>query len=294
MGYQSVIIRITGEHAEVMSDALLESGALSVEIEDAHAGTQKDEAIFAEPGMLFQIWAASKLNVLFPESADIPAILASVTALLQLPQPLVYEQMYLEEEDWVAKTQALSGPVKIGRIWIVPSWSPLPSSEGPLIHLDPGMAFGSGAHPTTRLCISWIDEHLVQGESVLDYGCGSGILAIVAARSGAGRVVGVDVDPMAISASRQNADLNKVKVEFVRPDASLAPFDLLVANILANPLIQLKSCFTSLVAPSGRIVLSGLLRNQASKLITSYAPEFDLDIAGEEEGWVLLEGPRTR
>jgi len=290
MGYLSIVVHIEGIRAEIFGDAFLELGALSVEIEDAHAGTGVDEPVFAEPGMPFQMWGSTKITALFAEPVEPSAIISEVTAYLGLADSPAYSSIHIEERDWVAQTQALSGPIQIGRLWICPSWCEPPAPEIPFVRLDPGMAFGSGSHPTTRLCIAWIDEHISPGMRVIDYGCGSGILAIVAAKAGAGAVIGVDIDPLALAAAQENARLNGVEAVFVGPEASLAPAELVVANILADPLMQLKDHFSSLLPSHGQLVLSGLLAHQAKALIDRYGPEYDLRVFREEEGWVLLVG----
>ncbi|MCC6197698.1 MAG: 50S ribosomal protein L11 methyltransferase, partial [Burkholderiales bacterium] len=194
------------------------------------------------------------------------------------------------DEDWVRKTQAQFGPIEVAPgLFIVPTWSQPPDPAAVNIRLDPGLAFGTGSHPTTRLCLAYLRTALRGGESVLDYGCGSGILAIAAARLGASRVTGVDVDPQALGASAANAQANAVAAAFVSPE-ELPPgrFDVVVANILANPLVLLAPVLCARVAPHGRIALSGVLAEQADAVAAAYAPWFTLAATEASDGWVLL------
>lgn len=176
----------------------------------------------------------------------------------------------------------------------MPSWHAAPEPSAINIVLDPGLAFGTGSHPTTRLCLEWLDRNLVPGASVIDYGCGSGILAIAAARLGARAVAGVDIDPQAVQSSRYNAERNGVLASFSAADAARPePADVVVANILSNPLKVLAPLLADLVVPGGRIVLSGILAGQAAEVAGYYRPWFDIDPAVEDEGWVRLSGART-
>jgi len=282
--------------AEAWSDALLDAGALSVDVSDPLAGTANESPLYGEPGeAVARRWRLSRVVALFAADADWRSALRDVAQALAQPVP-PHESFPVADQDWVRQTQAQFGPIEIARgFWIVPSWSDVPEPGAVSLRLDPGLAFGTGSHPTTRLCLEWLHETLKGGESVLDYGCGSGILAIAAAKLGAGRVVGVDVDPQAVRASDGNARQNDVAAVFVEPDAlPPAANDVVVANILANPLILLAPALAQRVAAGGRIALSGILEEQADSVIAAYMHWFTLARWRGSEGWVLLAGERRR
>jgi len=293
MAWQSVKIKADEQTAETLSDILLELGALSASIEDAHAGTDQEQPIFGEPGEPEAgLWQNSIVSVLFPTDVDIHAIIADAarTARLEKTPPFTVES--IEEQDWVRLTQAQFDPIPISsRLWIIPTWHTPPTQDAINLILDPGLAFGTGSHPTTRLCLQWLDENIKGGERVLDYGCGSGILAIAAMKLGAGRAIGVDIDPQAIQSSHDNAAQNQVTAEFYLPDAA-PPFqaDILIANILTNPLKVLAPALATAVCSGGRIVLSGILEEQAQDVLAIYQAWFDMEISGHDEGWVRLSG----
>jgi len=235
MSWISLKLAANGERAERLSDALMDVGALSVSIEDRDAGTEAEQAQFGEPGLDDpKAWQRNWVVALLETDVDIDALLVK----LGLPSDIEREVEYVAEQDWVRLTQSQFDPIPISeRLWIVPSWHEAPNPDAIVLVLDPGLAFGTGSHPTTRLCLQWLEQSLQGGESVLDYGCGSGILAIAAKKLGAGKVVGSDVDTQAITASRDNAERNRVGADFYLPDALPAgEFDVLVANILTNPL----------------------------------------------------------
>jgi ribosomal protein L11 methyltransferase len=287
----SLRIAADGNQAEAWGDALLEAGALSVSIEDRDAGTEQEEAQFGEPGEADpRAWTRNWVAALLPGDADVEALLAQAG----IPADVECHQEGVEEQDWVRVTQSQFEPIRISeRLWIVPSWHELPDAKAIGIVLDPGLAFGTGSHPTTRLCLKWLEANIWGGESVLDYGCGSGILAIVAAKLGAAEVEGIDIDPQAVQASRDNAGNNGVAVRFALPD-DLAPrqYDVLVANILTNPLKALAPLLASRVRPGGRIVLSGILEAQAQEVMAIYGQAFEMRMWATEEGWVCLAGVR--
>ncbi|OSI09642.1 50S ribosomal protein L11 methyltransferase [Neisseria zoodegmatis] len=292
MSYQQITIAVKDHSAERLADALMDHGALSAAIEDAYAGTANEQAIFGEPGMpAEQVWQQSKVIALFGENTDVAPIVAAAAQDCGLTVN-TYETELLPEQDWVRLTQAQFDPIKISdRLWITPSWHEAPDENAVNLQLDPGLAFGTGSHPTTRLCLQWLDGHLKGGESVLDYGCGSGILAIAAMKLGAGAATGVDIDEQAIRASNDNAAQNNVDARFYLPDAlPQAQFDVVVANILANPLRMLGGLLAERTKQGGRIVLSGILDEQVEEMSGIYAEWFDMAPVQIDEGWACLSG----
>jgi ribosomal protein L11 methyltransferase len=241
------------------------------------------------------VWQHNRVSALFDDDSDVPAILRRAASNIGLAQLPVHRIETLADNDWVRLTQAQFEPIPISkRLWIVPTWH-TPSDPAAInIVLDPGLAFGTGSHPTTRLCLRWLDEHIRGGESVLDYGCGSGILAIAALKLGAARAVGVDVDPQAVIASRDNAVANQVgNVKFFLPDdAPHDSYDLVVANILTNPLRMLAPLLANATRKGGQIVLSGILEAQAQDVMGIYQQWFDLNEPVFEDGWSCLSGSK--
>jgi len=294
MAWLTLIADTDAEHAEALSEALLERGALSVDLLDADADTPDEQAIFGEPGEPPPgVWQHNRISALFDEDMDVAGVLQAAAVSIGLQSVPVHRVETLEDNDWVRLTQSQFDPIPISpRLWIVPTWH-TPSDPAAInIVLDPGLAFGTGSHPTTRLCLRWLDNHMKRGSSVLDYGCGSGILAIAALKLGAARAVGVDVDRQAVIASRDNALANQVgAVEFFLPDAApKAEYDLVVANILTNPLRMLAPLLASATKQGGEIVLSGILQEQAEDVMAIYAQWFDLNPAVFEDGWSCLSG----
>lgn len=280
-------------HAEALADALLEHGALAVSIEDADAGTPNESPQFGEPGSLTRPgWDRSRVVALTAANTDAARLIAACAKQAGLATSPPYTQEAVAEQDWVRVTQAQFEPIRVSaRLWIVPSWHDAPDPEAMVLVLDPGMAFGTGSHPTTRLCLEWLERSVTPGLSVLDYGCGSGILAIAAARLGAAEVVGVDIDEQAVMASRSNAERNGVSARFQDSGRELnGQFDLVVANILANPLKVLAPAICGHVRRGGRLALSGILSEQTGDLIAAYAPYLPLHLADTRDGWVCLAG----
>ena len=300
MAWISLTIATGAAQAEVLSDALLELGALSADIHDAAVGTAHEQPLFGEPGVFSEkFWSAAEITALFDASADSPAIVQAAAQAAQLPGLPSYRLAQVEEQDWVRLTQSQFGPIQISsRLWIVPTWHQAPDPAAINLILDPGLAFGTGSHPTTHLCLAWLDENLRGGEDVLDYGCGSGILAIAALKLGASHVTGIDIDPQAVAASHDNAARNqceRTQAEFHTAQASpavAACADVVVANILANPLMVLAPVLAQATREGGRIALSGILQEQAADVETVYRQWFEMHTGREQEGWVLLTGTK--
>lgn len=289
----SVTLQAEANQAETLSEALMEAGALSVSIEDADAGTEAEKAQFGEPGHLpTSLWDHSRVVALFGTDTPLEHALAEAAALAGLSAVPPFTCEEVAEQNWVQLTQSQFDPIRItDRMWIVPSWHEAPDGDAINIELDPGMAFGTGSHPTTRLCLEWLCEAVTSDCSVLDYGCGSGILGIAAARLGAGDVLGIDIDEKAVEAARDNAERNHVNMRLQHSGVPLeARFDVVVANILTNPLKVLAPLLAARVAPGGRIALSGVLVEQATDVIAAYAPFITLQVGATHEGWARLEG----
>ena len=249
------------------------------------------------------MWRASELSALFAMDTDIHSIVEAAALAAGLSGTPPYRVTYIEEQDWVRVTQSQFSPVRISaRLWVVPTWHMPPDPAAVNLILDPGLAFGTGSHPSTQLCLGWLDENIRGGEDVVDYGCGSGILAIAALKLGAARVTGIDIDPRAVETSRRNAILNQcceAKVKFHVPQMAAeageevnAPVDVVVANILANPLILLAPLLTRATRQGGRIALSGILAEQAEDVMEAYREGFSMRIACNLQDWILLTGTR--
>jgi len=298
MSWLTLIVDTDAAHAEALSDALLELGALSVDLLDADADTPDEQAIFGEPGEPPPgVWLHNRVSALFDADRDVAGILRAASDSIGLAQLPVHRIETLADNDWVRLTQSQFEPIPISpRLWIVPTWHTPTDPNAINIVLDPGLAFGTGSHPTTRLCLRWLDDHIQGGESVLDYGCGSGILAIAALKLGAACAVGVDLDAQAVTASRDNAIANRVEnVRFYLPDAAndaekRSPYDLVVANILTNPLRLLAPLLADATRQGGQIVLSGILESQAQDVMNIYQQWFDLNPPVFEDGWSCLSG----
>lgn len=294
------LVLICGEdEVETVSDALVELDALAVSVEDADADTDAEKALFGEPGMPAPRggWQRSVVKALFPGEAE-----ATEAATLLLSQDWagdvhVQTIQAVVEQDWVRLTQAQFAPVEITpEFWIVPSWHEAPAQASKVMRLDPGLAFGTGTHPTTRMCLRWIAGHQDLAPTwtrVLDYGCGSGILAIGAALYGATNIDAVDIDPAAVTATVSNARDNKVAVNAALPDAAQGEYPLVLANILATPLKLLAPLLCQHLAPGAHLVLAGILERQADELKAAYAPWLKLEVSDSEEGWILMSAQRV-
>ncbi|MCX8086319.1 MAG: 50S ribosomal protein L11 methyltransferase [Rhodocyclaceae bacterium] len=291
----SVALETDAAHAEALSEALLAAGAISVAVEDAQAGTELETPQFGEPGSpATPLWAQSRLIALFEPAEDLRSRLAAAVregGLEELPA-ISFEEV--AEQDWVRLSHSQFEPIQISeRLWIVPSWHAAPDPAAINLVLDPGLAFGTGSHPTTRLCLEWLEANVVPGSSVLDYGCGSGILALAALKLGAGDALGVDIDPAALAAAAENAARNGVSLRLAPSSAPLEErFDFVVANILTNPLKLLAPLLAGRLKPGGALALSGVLESQADEVIAAYAPYLPLSVGAAREGWVRLEGRR--
>ena len=287
-------------NVETVSDALtFELGALAVSVEDADAGSDAENALFGEPGLPAPRvgWDRSVLRALFTSETE-----ATEAATLLLAQDWaadvhVQSLSPVADQDWVRLTQSQFAPVEITpEFWIVPSWHDMPSAARRAIRLDPGLAFGTGTHPTTRMCLRWIAREAPgraeRWSRVLDYGCGSGILAIAAALHGARDIDAVDIDPAAVQATRANAEANRAVVSGGLPEAANGLYPLVLANILAGPLKLLAPLLSSHVDAGGDLVLAGILERQADELREAYAPWCDLQVSDEEDGWILMTARR--
>jgi ribosomal protein L11 methyltransferase len=282
---------------EAVSEALAdELDALSVSVEDADAGTEAEQALFGEPGLPAPRpgWQHSTITALFESEA---AATEAVTLLLAQEWTTglaVAALREVAEQDWVRLTQSQFAPVEITpEFWIVPSWHETPQAAQRVIRLDPGLAFGTGTHPTTRMCLRWIAGHAQAWPRVLDYGCGSGILAIGAALHGAASIDAVDIDDAAVQSTVANAAANGVTLRAGRPDAAHGEYPLVLANILATPLKLLAPLLAGHVAPGGELVLAGILERQADELKAAYAPWLALEVSDIEDGWILMTASRA-
>lgn len=295
MGWQSVSFLTDASHAEPVCDALLDVGALSASIEDADAGTPDERPQFGEPGSIVSSgWNRSRIIALLEPDADVGALLARASVAAGLAGAPAWTVEEVAEQNWVRLTQSQFDPIRVSeRLWIVPSWHAAPDPAAVNLVLDPGMAFGTGSHATTRLCLEWLERNVRSGCSVLDYGCGSGILAIAAARLGAGNVAGVDIDPLAVEAARANAERNGVMATFHDSAQPVAgAYDLVVANILSNPLRLLAPAICAHVRRGGRLALSGILREQADEIMAIYGQWLPMQVADFREDWVCLAGTK--
>ncbi|HLX81485.1 MAG TPA: 50S ribosomal protein L11 methyltransferase [Burkholderiales bacterium] len=273
MAWVSIALELDLAQAETLSEALMEAGAESVALDPA--GSQ----------ML--------LTALAAPSADAAALVAAAASAVAFTLP-AFTVSQLADEDWVRRSQAQFGPIRVSdRLWIVPSWHTPPDPAAIAVRLDPGLAFGTGSHVSTRQVLGFLERHVRKADRVLDYGCGSGILAIVAAKLGAGEIAAVDIDPQALETTQSNASGNGVSLHVAAPE-SLGPgtYDLVIANILAGPLVSLEPLLAARARQGGRIALSGILESQAAEVADAYSRDFEIAIGAIEEGWALVEGTR--
>jgi ribosomal protein L11 methyltransferase len=284
---------VPGPDVDHLSESLFSVGAISVDVTDADEGSAKEKAIFAEPGEIFELsWNANRVVALFDSDVDVTKVIKNLEEFVNVSQLSDYQVRTVEDQDWVRLTQKQFDPIQVtDRIRITPSWSDVGVPSDVEIVLDPGLAFGTGSHPTTRLCLQWLDQASVSERIVVDYGCGSGILGIVAKKLGSKGVFCVDIDENALIATEYNAQRNGVDVNIQSAnDEFKMSADVLVANILSAPLKVLAAAFASIVRPGGRIALSGILVEQEDELCEVYQKQFDMKPFDRLEGWVCLEG----
>jgi len=281
------------DRVEVLSEALDALDALSVSVEDADAQTDAEQALFGEPGMPppQEGWQRSRVLALYPDEVAAREAAALLQAQDFFADCRLLGIAEVPEQDWVRLTQSQFAPVEITPdFWIVPTWHEPPAQARIIIRLDPGLAFGTGTHPTTRMCLRWIAHHAADRAlgRVLDYGCGSGILAIGAAKYGAQQVDAVDIDEAAVTSTELNAQANDVTLRAGLPERVDGHYQTVLANILATPLKVLAPLLCRRVAPGGRLVLAGILERQAEELQQAYAPYCRLEVSDREDGWILM------
>ncbi len=281
---------------------MLELGALSVSVEDAQRDSRNEVPLYGEPGTEPEVlaWQQNHVIALLPDDTEVDDFVARINQVTEYDWSAQIQQRQVADQDWVRLTQSQFDPIQIGqKLWIVPSWQhqnpavqqATQDDSNILIELDPGLAFGTGTHPTTRLCAEWLEAHLQGTESVLDYGCGSGILALIASKLGARPVDGVDIDEQAVTAAKFNADKNQCAANFYLPDDFQAgQYQIVVANILSSPLKLMASMLCQRVAPNGHLVLSGILERQAQEVADAYAPWLQMQVWRSADGWVCLTG----
>ena len=288
---------VKGAAADAIADALLAAGALAVDVADLNAESDAEQPIFGEPGMaLNQRWADSRINALFKSEASTDALETLWNALRSAYKNSLgpHEFRVVPETDWVRATQAQFEPIEITpNLWIVPTWCEPPNPAAINLRVDPGLAFGTGTHPTTRLCLQWLSDLSLAGKTVLDYGCGSGILAMAAAALGAANVFGVDIDPQAVETARFNTEANGLNVLYAVSDRELdQQYDVVVANILAGPLTVLAPAICALVKSGGQLALAGILAEQIERIQAAYAPWIAMSVTAERDAWVRMTGER--
>lgn len=291
----SITVELPREAADRLSDHLFEAGVLSVSVEDAFEGTDAEQPIFGEPGSSAGLWDRCRVTVMYSNGTDAREALRIAAADLTIDLP-DFQVLEVQDVDWVKQNQDQFQPIQISdHVWIVPSWHVAPDESAVNIVLDPGAAFGTGSHPTTRLCLQWLEAHResLSGSELLDYGCGSGILAIAGMKLGAGRAWGVDIDVNAIETARFNAARNEVPVTFLDTSTRLdLRAGITVANILSNPLKVLAPLLAAHTTGGGRLALAGILDHQAHEIIRIYEEWFDLSVWKREEGWSCVAGIR--
>jgi ribosomal protein L11 methyltransferase len=290
MAWIQFLFNSTPDAAEQLSDVLSECGAAAVTFED-----NADQPLFEPPIGTTPLWSATRVVALFEADIDTDAVIGMAGQMLAPVKLPSFKIEAVEDKDWEREWMDNFHPLCFGeKLWIVPSWHQPPQPDALNILLDPGLAFGTGTHPTTALCLNWLDKADVKDKYVIDYGCGSGILAIAAALLGAKKVIGIDIDPQALEATQENAKRNGVTIETYLPEnmPELAPCDLLLANILAGPLQSFADYFSTISKPNADLVLSGILAEQADDVINSYSAWFDMAEPTQKEEWIRLTGQR--
>ncbi|MFC0308957.1 50S ribosomal protein L11 methyltransferase [Gallibacterium trehalosifermentans] len=290
MAWLQIRINSTNEQAEQLSELLEELGAVSVTFMDS-----KDTPIFEPLPGETRLWGNTDVMALFDAETDMQAIVQALFAAQAMTVETAYKIEQIEDKDWEREWIKNFHPLKFGqRLWICPSWHKIPDPTAVNVMLDPGLAFGTGTHPTTALCLEWLDSLDLSGKTVIDFGCGSGILAIAALKLGAKQAIGIDIDPQAIQASRENAKRNNVEDRLQLYLSADMPQDLqadvVVANILAGPLKELAPIISTLVIPQGHLGLSGILATQSETVSAAYASQFTLDVVAEREEWCRITG----
>jgi len=290
MAWIQLKLNATAKNAEDIGELLMSGGALSATFTDSH-----DVPIFEPAPGETRLWGDTDITGLYEADTDMQPVLQALRKSPLISENFNYKIEQLEDKDWEREWMDNFHPMKFGeRLWICPSWKPVPDENAVNVMLDPGLAFGTGTHPTTALCLAWLDGQDLQDKVIIDFGCGSGILAIAALKLGAKRVIGIDIDPQAITASRDNAQRNNVSDQLELylpndlPEGILA--DVLVANILAGPLRELSTNIEALVKKGGALALSGILEPQAAELIAVYGQWFKMDPAVVKEEWARLSG----
>ena len=284
------------ERVDVLSDALDALDALSVSVEDADAQTPAEQALFGEPGMPppKDGWQRSRMVALFAQESGAKEAATLLQAQDFFEGCRLLGIQAVADQDWVRLTQSQFAPVEVtADFWIVPTWHEPPAQAKQIIRLDPGLAFGTGTHPTTRMCLRWIARNGVHGQRVLDYGCGSGILAIGAAKYGASTIDAVDIDEAAVTSTVLNAEANGVSLVAGLPEKAQGVYQTVLANILATPLKVLAPLLCAYVEAGGSLVLAGILERQADELKAAYAPWVQLEVTDAEDGWILMTAKKT-
>lgn len=283
----------TGQQAESLGDDLIESGAVSVTFQDSH-----DTPVFEPLPGETRLWGDTDVIGLYDAETDMKAVIAQLENSPLLSAGFIHKIEQLEDKDWEREWMDNFHPMRFGqRLWICPSWRDVPDPTAVNVMLDPGLAFGTGTHPTTSLCLEWLDGLNLAGKTIIDFGCGSGILAIAALKLGAANAIGIDIDPQAIQASRDNAERNNVSDKLTLYLAKDAPKDLsadvVIANILAGPLKELASIIGELPKVGGDLGLSGVLATQAQDVLAAYADRFSIDPVAEKEEWCRITGVKN-
>ena len=292
MAWIQLTLQSDEAHARQLGDVLMANGAQAVTYRDG-----KDAPIF-EPGPgEVQLWDETLVTGLFDASYDMRALLKRLQSVKYLGKDFAYKTDQLEDKDWEREWMDNFKPMQFApNLWVVPSWHAAPDPAAANILLDPGMAFGTGTHPTTALCLSWLAEQDLDGATVVDFGCGSGILGIAALKLGAARCIGIDIDRQALAATRDNALRNGVAERFevyLPSEQPTLAADVVVANVLAGPLQELADVILGYVGPQGRLCMSGILTRQAPQVMQAYEPAIDFNPVSERDEWVMLSGQRV-